>query len=126
MICRDGTRVDGACPDVEELEVIDGDFGVVRSTLFSPDGRFRIDRIEADHGRITRLSDGARLWVRVFGDVLLAQSDDGHYFLSDRSLEDRIAVREGVDLLGAPMVPLASRAGTHFDPELVARFFGAR
>ncbi|MCB9632736.1 MAG: hypothetical protein H6721_11440 [Sandaracinus sp.] len=124
MVCRDGTRVENACPDVQELEVLRDEGGerVSATTTFTPDGRFRIDRLEPDHARITRLLDGARLWVRIVDDALLAQTDDGHYFTTDRAIEAHFFVREGRDLRSAPVVPLASVA-TRFDAELVSRFF---
>ena len=124
MVCRDGTRVENACPDVQELEVLRDEGGerVSATTSFTPDGRFRIDRLEPDHARITRLRDGARLWVRIVDDALLAQTDDGHYFTTDRAIEARFFVREGRDLRSASVVPLASVAN-RFDAELVQRFF---
>ncbi len=126
MACRDGARVEGACPDVQELEQITDDMGErVLATQFSPDGRFRVDRVEADYARVTRLADAERLWVRVFGGVLFAQSADGHFFATDRAIVDRLWVRDGRALLDAPMTPLAQRADALFDAELVSRFFRA-
>lgn len=124
MVCGDGTRVENACPEVAELEVLTDETGerIGSTTSFTADGRFRIDRLEPDHARITRLRDGARLWVRVVDDALLAQADDGHYFTTDRAIEARFFVREGRDLRSAPVVPLASVA-SRFDAELVQRFF---
>jgi hypothetical protein len=93
---------------------------------FTGDGRFRVDRVEPDLVRITRLLDGAHLWARVFDDfTLLAQRDDGTYFLSDRALEADIVVRLGPSLLEAATVPLTSRADL-FRPTLVEDFFAGR
>jgi hypothetical protein len=126
MVCAGTeTRVEGACPNVQDLEVIRDYERRIPPTQFSPDGAYRLDRVEADHGRVTRLRDGARLWVRVFGTVLFAQTDDGHYFLSDRALVDRLSLRDGAPITSAPLVPLATRAAL-YDEHLIESFFAAQ
>lgn len=126
MVCRRGPRIEGACPDVQELETI-REYGerVGEATQFTTDGRFRIDRLEADYARITRLSDGARVWLRVLGTALLAQTDDGHFFLSDPALSDALDLREGRALTSAPVVALGSRAAALRSEHLIEELFAA-
>jgi hypothetical protein len=118
-----------ACTDVPELDRISDSYAATstgqrtRATLYTDDGRFRIDRLEADHVRVTRLADGARIWARMFGDALFVQADDGGYFTSDRALTDRLSIRDGRAILEAPIAPLAPRADALFRPTLVADFF---
>jgi hypothetical protein len=59
------------------------------------------------------------------GRHLLAQRDDGTYFLADRSLEPSFVVRLGPSLLEAPTVPRASRPDL-YRPTLVEDFFAGR
>jgi hypothetical protein len=124
LVCRGGARTEDACTEVPELDYVAGG-GTTQSTLYSPDGTLRIDRLEVDLVRVTRLRDGARLWVRVLGNALLAQLDDGTYFLSDRSIEPGLALRDGGSLAAGPIVPLATRAEALYRPTLVAEFFAA-
>lgn len=130
LVCeRAGVTVQDACTDVPELDRISDEYASTatgqqaRATLYTDDGRFRIDRLEADHVRVTRLRDGARLWIRLFGGALFAQTDDGGYFASDRALVDRMAIRDGRSLLDAPVAPLAPRADALFRPDLVRAHF---
>lgn len=130
LSCEGGAvRVADACTEVQELDRITDQYAATatgartRESLYTNDGRFRIDRLEADHVRVTRLRDGARLWVRMFGDALFAQLDDGAFFVSERALVDRMAIRDGRSLLDAPVAPLAPRAGALFRERLIAEFF---
>jgi len=109
-----GVRVDGACvaTDAEGPPV------------FDPSARFRVDRVEADFLRVTRLLDGERLWLRVTtrapddADVavdLVAQTDDGAH--EGASSPDDWRARDGVGA-SAVLAPLPPpREG------LIARFF---
>lgn len=110
------TEIVGACTEVAELESIDG----APATFY--DARYRVDRLEPDHARITRLSDGARLWIRVLDDVVFAQADDGAFAAGDLSSEGW-SVRWGRDLLGAPVTALAPVRAQLERPSLVADFF---
>lgn len=124
LVCPGGARIEDACTEVPELDYVAGS-STTRSTLYSPDGALRIDRLEVDLVRVTRLRDGARLWVRILGNALLAQLDDGTYFLSDRSLEPMLALRDGGSLAAGPLAPLTTRADALYRPTLVAEFFSA-
>ncbi len=136
MACgASGPTIVGACGGRRALAEIQEDdpdrdpedFESARATpSFTGDGRFRIDRVEPDLARITRLADGAHLWARLFGDfTLLAQRDDGTYFLADRSLEPHFVVRQGTSLLTSPTAPLTTRADL-YRATLVADFFAGR
>ena len=128
---RGAITVADACTEVQELDRIHDVYAETatgahtRESMYTNDGRFRIDRLEADHVRVTRLRDGARLWVRMYGDALFAQADDGSYFLSDRALVDRMSIRDGRSLLEAPVTPLAPRADALYRERLIADFFAA-
>lgn len=136
MACgRTGPTVAGACIGRHAIgEIQEGgsydhteEFERARAVpSFTGDGRFRVDRVEPDLARITRLSDGAHLWARLFDDsTLLAQRDDGTYFLADRSLESHFVVRQGTSLLTSPTSPLTTRADLYRET-LVADFFAGR
>ncbi|UJR84973.1 hypothetical protein [Sandaracinus amylolyticus] len=126
LVCRgaESTPIVGACAEVAELDRIRADYAETtdRSTQITGDGAFRIDRLEADLVRVTRLRDGARLWTRIVDGALFAQLDDGTYFLSNRDLASRFAVREGALTTGA-VTPLAPRAAQLFRETLIAEFF---
>lgn len=120
--CRDtalvcgSTTIEGGCAEVAELDSIDAG----PSTHFGP--RHRIDRLEPDHLRVTRLSDGARLWIRVLGDVVFAQADDGAFAAEGLSSEGW-SVRWGHDLSSAPVSALAPVRAQLERPSLVTDFF---
>lgn len=126
---RGAITVPDGCAEVPELDRIRDEYAETatgqrtRESLFTADGRFRIDRLEADLARVTRLTDGARLWVRMFDDALFAQVDDGGYFVSDRALVERMAIRDGRGLLTDPIAPLAPRADALYREGLVREFF---
>lgn len=122
--------ITGACAHVADLErVHGGDDGVeTRSTEHSPGGviRFRVDRLEPDLTRLTRLSDGARLWVRVFDEGVLAQADDGAFVAPTGLSLDGFALRWGRSLLDAPVTPLAPHEEQFLRPTLIEDFFAGR
>ena len=113
-----------ACTDVAELERIENPYeeGGDPSTFYSR--RYRMDRLEPDLLRITRLSDGARLWVRLAQGGLFAQADDGACVLPEGEAEADWAVRWGRSLLEAPVTPLGRAAFER--PTLIADFFAGR
>lgn len=124
--CGD-TEVPLACTDVAELERISDPYSETRerSTLYST--RFRIDRLEPDLVRVTRLADGARLWMRLSdADVIVAQADDGAFSASGEVDLSRYTVRWGRDLLGAPVEPLAPLRARFERPTLITEFFAGR
>lgn len=133
MVCgRAGPNLVGACAGRHALAAIqeesdDPAHDPERATpSFTGDGRFRVDRVEPDLARITRLADGAHLWARLFDDfTLLAQRDDGTYFLADRALERQLVVRLGPSLLESQTAPLGSRPEL-FRATLVEDFFAGR
>jgi hypothetical protein len=136
MACgRTGPSVVGACAGRRALAAIqeespdDETDDLERERAepsFTGDGRFRVDRVEPDVARITRLADGAHLWARLFDDsTLLAQRDDGTYFLADRALESQLVLRLGPSLLEAQTVPLERRPEL-FRATLVEDFFAGR
>ncbi|WP_157070354.1 hypothetical protein [Sandaracinus amylolyticus] len=126
LVCpgAESAPIAGACAEVAELDRIRADYAdsADRSTQTTGDGAFRIDRLEADLVRITRLRDGARLWARIVDGALFAQLDDGSYFLSNRDLAARFALREGPLTTGA-VTPLGPRATQLFRETLIAEFF---
>lgn len=130
---RCGERVlAGACASVEELDTVRDEEGHASQppTLYDHEGHYRTDRLEPDYIRITRLADGARLWVRVFEvdhhPAALAQADDGAWQLAGEVPLELISVRWGRSLLDAPVTPLLPHRAAFERPTLVADFFGGR
>lgn len=125
LICGADT-IAGACTEVPELDRLrGGDDGLeTASSLYSP--RYRVDRLEPDLTRITRLSDGARLWVRVFDGGVLAQADDGAFVMPDPLESAGFALRWGRSLLAAPLTELGPHRAAFSRPSLVEDFFAGR
>ena len=118
----------GACASVEALEHMSrGDAGGAhRPTLYAPHGTLRTDRLEPDLLRVTRLSDGARLWVRLTSGGVFAQADDGAFTMPETEDPSGLAIRWGRSLLDAPITPLAPHREAFYRPTLIADFFAGR
>ncbi len=93
---------------------------------FSMDGRFRWDVLEPDLIRLTRLADSERLWVRVIDGHVLAQADDGAFWLDPGVEPQPIAVRWGRSLLDAPVSRLEDHLTQLRRDTLLADFIGGR
>lgn len=120
----------GACADVAELErVRDLEAGTTAApTLYSPTGaiRYRVDRLEPDLTRVTRLSDGARLWLRTFDAGVLAQADDGAFVAPEGLSLAGFSLRWGRSLLDAPVTELVPYVEQLRRPTLIEDFFAGR
>lgn len=129
LACPDG-RVEGACATVEGLATINRASRASQlrgvSTLYTPGGRFRLDGIDLSVVRITRLRDGARIWVRQSRSGLMAQADDGAYCTNVNEVHTSYSVRWGPSLLDAPVTTLAAQRASLERPTLVADFFSDR
>lgn len=130
-VCGEAT-IAGGCTTTPELERIAGaDEASAPPTTWAPAGRWRIDRLEPDLTRITRTSDGARIWLRVLDDGItepgvLAQADDGAYQATTALVLEAWALRWGRSVLDAPVTPLASHERAFERPTLVVDFFAGR
>lgn len=131
LVCREA-RVVAGCTEVSELERIapgesyNEGIARTRSTFYTAGATYRVDRLEPDLVRITRLSDGVRLWVRVYSDGVFAQADDGAFVAPDALSAAQFALRWGRSLLSAPVTPLAPRREAFLRPTLIADFFAGR
>lgn len=94
-------------------------------------GRFRSDRVDSDLIRLTRLSDGARIWIHIRMETLIIQADDGaftrafHMYsqFGDDYTEPSCTVRRGHPILGSSVTSLASERADLLRPGLVEAFF---
>lgn len=126
VLCGE-TRLAGGCTTTPELErIVGGDESSAPPTTWSAAGRFRIDRLEPDLTRITRTSDGTRLWVRVTDEGIFAQADDGAFEAPSALHDDAWSLRWGRSLLDAPVTPLATHRDAFYRPTVVADFFSDR
>jgi hypothetical protein len=132
LVCGEATPIVGACTrvgDLERLSAMDADYEQrvdQPATSYAPEGRFRLDRLEPDLVRLTRLADGARLWVRIVYGAVLAQADDGAFWVPEAASLDGYALRWGRSLLDAPTTELAPHREAFYRPSLVSDFFAAR
>lgn len=123
LACGD-RRIEAACLEVEGLEQLRVVGAVAPpSTQLGPDGRFRVDMIEADLARVTRLSDGARLWLWISTEALVVQADDGAFWASQPELTPSHTVRRGRSILDAPVRALEEERAALFRPTLIRAFF---
>ena len=119
------TVFEGACTavaDLERMSVIEEEDLGQGATIYTR--TLRIDRLEPDYLRLTRLSDGARIWVRVYGSNVFAQGDDGAYQFAG-PIEGH-ALRWGRSILDAPISPLVPHRAAFERSTLVADFFSGR
>jgi hypothetical protein len=133
LVCGGAAPIAGACTQVEDLEHLQslletetGSYDDHPATSFAPEGRFRLDRLEPDLVRLTRLTDGARLWVRVIDGAVFAQADDGAFWLPDAESLEGFAVRWGRSLLDAPVTGLAPYREAFYRGSLIGDFFTGR
>jgi hypothetical protein len=129
LVCGD-RRIDDACMPVRGLLPLwRGErhpSRATRTTLTTPDGRFRLDGVDLDVLRVTRLRDGARIWVRLINAGVFVQADDGAWSNTDAQAPSGCAIRWGRDLEGSPVTPLATHRAALERPTLVADFFSDR
>ena len=127
LVCG-AQRIDAACAPV------DGNVALHRggptpadvAQLISDDGRFRVDAVAHDLLRVTRLSDGARLWVRMLGRGALVSADDGAFVVSENVAHFAFSIRAGRSILDAPMFSLAQHRAALERPTLLSDFFADR
>jgi hypothetical protein len=118
--------VASACTDVAELERISDPYREDRDPSSVYSRELRVDRLEPDYVRITRLSDGARLWVRILGDGVFAQADDGAFVLPEGESDAGWALRWGRSLLESLVTPLSASRAAFERPTLLTDFFAGR
>jgi hypothetical protein len=132
LVCGEAAPIAGACTRVEDLErlsALDADYEEREdqpATSYAPGGRFRLDRLEPDLVRVTRLSDGARLWVRIVHGAALAQTDDGAFWTTETASLEGYALRWGRSLIDAPVTELARHREAFYRASLVGDFFAGR
>lgn len=128
LVCGE-RRVEDACMTVRDLAPLwRGERPNRRpvTTLTTPDGRFRLDGADLDILRVTRLRDGARIWVRGVNDGVLAQADDGAWMSTREGLSHACVIRWGTSLETSPITRLDAHGAALERPTLVADFFSDR
>jgi len=116
-------------PGLERIEDRETTGPLPPSTSISWDGCVRADLIEPDLLRLTRVTDGARIWLRALRGsptALLAQADDGAFEQVPETSLRGLSVRFGRSILEAPLDDLEGHRAALERSGLVAAFFAGR
>lgn len=125
LVCGE-RRVEDACATVPGLVPLwRGRRSRAETVLTSPDGRFRLDTGDLTLLRLTRLRDGARLWVRALNRGAIVQADDGAWTAHNAD-PMACSVRWGRSLLRSPVTALDAHRAALLRPTLVEDFFSDR